>query len=191
MSAAPVPRLCVPTGTAAACVVATEPLTEPALEARRFGAVAAASATTRLAWVQGLVRTGVCVELPGAVFVLRITAGGERHHAAVVATDGGPGPSAGALLAEPSICAASPGADCDALREALLAEARQRPVFHGTAADGTTYSGFLAADPASVLRAVDAATPQGLPRAALAAVFADPVQPVPAGLLVALGPEMA
>lgn len=189
MSVAPIPRLCVPAGTAAACVVASEPLPEPALEARRYRAIAPLPDAERLLRLKSLVRDGVRVELAQAVLVLRISTEGSRHHAAIVSIDPDRGMPGGGLTAEPFACAASPGDACESLRTALAAEARQRPVFHGTTAEGITYSGFLAAEPQVLLEAVAAALPQQVPASVLAAVFPDAVHAVPPGLLIALGPE--
>ena len=190
MNAASIARLVVPAGTAAACVVATEPFEDPALEARRFARCAHLPAATQLAQIVALVRDGVCAELRGQTVVLRVIAAGVRHHAAVMSI--GPAGAlpvpAHLLQTVPSVLRATGPGD-EKLLLLLQAEARQRPIFHGTTPAGTTYSGFAAADPDGILAAVAASLPQGTMPSALAAVFADEPIEIPPGLLIALAAE--
>jgi hypothetical protein len=186
MNAAPIARLCVPAGTAAACVVSAEPLDDPALEARRFARFADLAPTEQAARIEALARDGVYTELPGQLLVLRVIAGGVRHHAAVVALSRTATSDRHETSARP-IALLALEARREQLLEALQAETRQRPVFHGTTAEGVTYSGFAAADPAEILVALHDGLPQDAPDAAIATVFADATVAIPEGLLVALG----
>lgn len=186
MNAAPIARLCVPAGTAAACVVSAEPLDDPALEARRFARFADLAPAEQAGRIVALVRDGVYTELPGQVLVLRVIAGGVRHHAAVVALSS-TATGAGAEASTTPVTLLALKDRREQLLEALQAEARQRPIFHGTTPEGVTYSGFAAADPTGVLGALHGGLPQDAPEATVAAVFADASIAIPAGLLVALG----
>jgi hypothetical protein len=185
MNAAPIARLCVPAGTAAACVVAAAPLDDDALERRRFAGFADLAPSEQAARILALAREGVYTELRGQVLVLRVIAGGVRHHAAVVCIAPVAAPDAPVVTVPTAVLARE--AARAALLEALTAEARQRPIFHGTTAEGVTYSGFAAAEPAHILDALSGGLPEAAPGSALAAVFADAIAAIPAGLLVALG----
>lgn len=207
-------RLAVPTGTAAAAVVAAAPSEDAVREARRFARLESLDDAGLRAAFEELVVAGVYTVLERAVLVVRVSSAGVRRLGVVcaiaaeddaavgAACDGGPGAELRAGLA---IAPAVPGladidADgCAALAALLEEETRRRPVFHGTCADGTTYSGFAAeaAEPileaATALVARAAARPAARPTAPspLAIVFAGEPLALPRGLAVRVGPASA
>ena len=210
-------RLAVPTGTAAAAVVAATPSDDATREARRFARLEALDDTAMRAAFEELVVAGVYAVFERTVVVLRVSTAGVRHLAVVcaIAADdaavGGVAPGcaratgarAGLAIAPTVLYTAS--AD-EGLRRALAIlleeETRRRPVFHGTCADGTTYSGFAAEAPEPILAAAgellahaDPTAPTA-PTAATAAptplaiVFAGTAVALPHGLAVGVGPAL-
>ena len=95
MKVALVPRIAVPTGTAAATVVMRETTGDPATDARRFIALAALDDEMLRGTFEELIVGGIYTVLVGRVLVLRVNHAGVRSIAAVVAI-GGPGPTDGA-----------------------------------------------------------------------------------------------
>lgn len=199
-------RLAVPTGTAAAAVVAATPSDDATREARRFARLEALDDAAMRAAFEELVVAGVYTVLERTVLVLRVSAAGARHLAlvcAIAADDaagGGVAPAparaagARAGLAIAPAVAETARAD-ERLRGALAAlleeETRRRPVFHGTCTDGTTYSGFAAEAPEPILAAAGelvAAASAPASATPLAVVFAGAAVPLPHGLAVVVGP---
>jgi hypothetical protein len=179
-------RLAVPTGTAAAAVVAATPSDDPSREARRFARLETLDDTALRAAFEELVVAGVYAILERTAVVLRVSAGGGRHLAVVcgiagdeatgneatgneatgdeATADGRASDAARAaetrtgLAIAPTILGTA-GASEDArlaLASLLEEETRRRPVFHGTCGDGTTYSGFAAEAPEPILAAATA-----------------------------------
>ncbi|MEY3026094.1 MAG: hypothetical protein RLZZ238_991 [Planctomycetota bacterium] len=192
MKVVPVARLAVPTGTAAGTVVASQPSADPVIESRRFAALAAQPAPIFRAAFEELIVAGVYTVLADRVLVLRVSRDGTRRHAAVVAIGGAPAAtvtpsSASGLDASPFIAPGPTDTEAHAaFLTALEAETKRRPVFHGTAADGTTYSGFEAEATAEILDHASRSLAEGTTPHPLAMIFAgDPTQ-VPAGIAVVL-----
>ncbi|MFM1867286.1 MAG: hypothetical protein RL591_694 [Planctomycetota bacterium] len=198
--------LAVPAGTAVAIVVSREPHADPTLEMRRWERIAALDHSAQREALELLVTAGVFTVLHDAVLVVRIVREGSRAIAAIVASPAHASPSGGQTppttaaehLPEP---ASTGQADSIALHdhapefsEALLAATRIRPIFHGTTSDGTTYSGFVADDAASILDALSAAVAahqevrETIPRgnSPLLAVFSGPSVALPPGLATAI-----
>ena len=92
MKVALVPRIAVPTGTAAATVVMRETTGDPTTDARRFIALAALDDEMLRGTFEELIVGGIYTVLVGRVLVLRVNHAGVRSIAAVVAI-GGPGPT--------------------------------------------------------------------------------------------------
>lgn len=97
MKVALVPRIAVPTGTAAATVVMRETTGDPTTDARRFIALAALDDEMLRGTFEELIVGGIYTVLVGRVLVLRVNHAGVRSIAAVVAI-GGPGPTDGATI---------------------------------------------------------------------------------------------
>lgn len=95
MKVALVPRIAVPTGTAAATVVMRETTGDPTTDARRFIALAALDDEMLRGTFEELIVGGIYTVLVGRVLVLRVNHAGVRSIAAVVAI-GGPSPTDGA-----------------------------------------------------------------------------------------------
>jgi hypothetical protein len=81
-------RLAVPTGTAAAAVVAATPSDDPSREARRFARLETLDDTALRAAFEELVVAGVYAILERTAVVLRVSAAGGRHLAVVCAIAG-------------------------------------------------------------------------------------------------------
>ena len=162
--------LVVPAGTAVAIVVSREPHADPTLEMRRWERIAALDKAAQREALELLVTSGVFTVLRDAVLVVRVVREGSRAVAAIVARP--------AQFAQPHTRTLTPHAAIESTEalcsvgeaasfalnnhapdfsDALLAVTRTRPIFHGTASDGTTYSGFVAEDAASILDALSAA----------------------------------
>lgn len=92
MKVALVPRIAVPTGTAAATVVMRETTGDPTTDARRFIALAALDDEMLRGTFEELIVGGIYTVLVGRVLVLRVNHAGVRSIAAVVAI-GGPSPT--------------------------------------------------------------------------------------------------
>ena len=127
-------------------------------------------------------------ERPGdRVLVLRVNQNGARSFAAAVAIPGKTAaPRAGLAAAVTCFGAPADSPAAAALRSLLEAEARQRPVFHGMTAGGTTYSGFEAQATADIVQAAAAIVPPGAPACHAALVFAGDAIELPRGLVVGL-----
>ena len=97
MKVALVPRIAVPTGTAAATVVMRETTGDPATDARRFIALAALDDEMLRGTFEELIVGGIYTVLVGRILVLRVNHAGVRSIAAVVAI-GGPSPTDGATI---------------------------------------------------------------------------------------------
>ena len=195
MEVAPIPRLAVPTGTAAAAVILRDPTGDPEIDARRFACIARLADAEFRGAFEELIVAGVYTVLTGRVLVLRVSGGGIRCFAAVVSIRDRdvsnatrPQPRAGLSVHAGSIAVPTSESDeaAPSLRALLEAETKQRPVFHGMTADGTTYSGFDAQATTEILSAIARALPTTCAPAPVALVFAgDPVD-IPVGLAVGL-----
>lgn len=192
MQFAPIARLAVPTGTAAAAVVMREPTGDPTTEGRRFAAIAALDDEGFRGNFEELIVSGVYTVLSDRILVLRITGGGTRAFAAAVCITGNapPAPTRAGLAPHTATLGTPSDSDATAALRALLeAETKQRPIFHGMTAEGITYSGFEAQSPAPILAQLAQALPAGTPTAsaAVALAFAGDAIEVPAGLVVSVG----
>ncbi|MEI7878322.1 MAG: hypothetical protein WCI96_10420 [Planctomycetota bacterium] len=210
MKVALVPRIAVPTGTAAATVVMRETTGDPATDARRFIALAALDDEMLRGTFEELIVGGIYTVLVGRVLVLRVNHAGVRSIAAVVAI-GGPGPTDVAtngakigasnstphppragLVMHPTIHGADASLEATiALRALLDGETKQRPVFHAMTPEGVTYSGFDAQDGPAILQALAHLVSPAEPASSLAIAFAGPSVDIPDGLVVGFGPAPA
>jgi len=187
MKVAPIARLAVPTGTAAAVVVMREPTGDPSLETRRFCVLESLDDARFRAAFEELIVSGVYAVLSEKVLVLRVSDHGVKSFAAVIALGEGGHREAGraGLFVHGAGLTAAGG---EALQALLEAETKQRPVFHGMTAEGVTYSGFEAKEASAILAAASAALPSSASAAAVALLFAGTAIEVPKGLFVAVGP---
>lgn len=198
----PVPHLAVPTGTSAGSVVAESPSTNPSLEQRRFGRIRTLGPSEQRASILGLIQEGVYAERRDCLLVVRRTSAGQRRHFVIASmTCSDDAEPLRTSQTPPSISASVEGRWIESPEPDLVAaveqETRQRPLFHGVAGDGTTYSGFECADAAGLLVLLDA-SPAGAqlevdPRGAILAIAIgggeNPAQPpLPEGLLIELLP---
>ena len=214
MKVALVPRIAVPTGTAAATVVMRETTGDPTTDARRFIALAALDDEMLRGTFEELIVGGIYTVLVGRVLVLRVNHAGVRSIAAVVAI-GGPSPTDGAtngatnvatnvasnstphppragLVMHPTIHGADASLEATiALRALLDGETKQRPVFHAMTPEGVTYSGFDAQDGPAILQALADLILPAEPASSLAIAFAGPSVDIPDGLVVGFGPAPA
>jgi hypothetical protein len=214
MKVALVPRIAVPTGTAAATVVMRETTGDPATDARRFIALAALDDEMLRGTFEELIVGGIYTVLVGRVLVLRVNHAGVRSIAAVVAI-GGPSPTDVAtngatnvatngasnstphppragLVMHPTIHGADASLEATiALRALLDGETKQRPVFHAMTPEGVTYSGFDAQDGPAILQALADIILPAEPASSLAIAFAGPSVDIPDGLVVGFGPAPA
>ena len=210
MKVALVPRIAVPTGTAAATVVMRETTGDPATDARRFIALAALDDEMLRGTFEELIVGGIYTVLVGRVLVLRVNHAGVRSIAAVVAISG-PGPTDVAtngakigasnstphppragLVMHPTIHGADASLEATiALRALLDGETKQRPVFHAMTPEGVTYSGFDAQDGPAILQALAHLVSPAEPASSLAIAFAGPSVDIPDGLVVGFGPAPA
>lgn len=210
MKVALVPRIAVPTGTAAATVVMRETTGDPATDARRFIALAALDDEMLRGTFEELIVGGIYTVLVGRILVLRVNHAGVRSIAAVVAI-GGPSPTDGAtnvatngasnstphppragLVMHPTIHGADASLEATiALRALLDGETKQRPVFHAMTPEGVTYSGFDAQDGPAILQALADLILPAEPASSLAIAFAGPSVDIPDGLVVGFGPAPA
>ncbi len=218
MKVALVPRIAVPTGTAAATVVMRETTGDPATDARRFIALAALDDEMLRGTFEELIVGGIYTVLVGRVLVLRVNHAGVRSIAAVVAI-GGPGPTDVAtnvatngarnvatnvasnstphppragLVMHPTIHGTDASLEATiALRALLDGETKQRPVFHAMTPEGVTYSGFDAQDGPAILQALSDLILPAEPASSLAITFAGPSVDIPDGLVVGFGPAPA
>lgn len=187
MPLAPIARFAVPTGTAAATVVLTEPTGDADIDGRRFAALEALPDADFRGAFEELIVAGVYTVLNDRVLALRVNRGGVRSFAAAVAIPGkAAAPRAGLASAATCFGASPDSAAAAALRTLLESEARQRPVFHGTTPEGITYSGFEAQATAAILEAAAAIVPPGAPACHAALVFAGDTPDLPRGLVVGL-----
>ena len=210
MKVALVPRIAVPTGTAAATVVMRETTGDPTTDARRFIALAALDDEMLRGTFEELIVGGIYTVLVGRVLVLRVNHAGVRSIAAVVAI-GSPGPTDVAtnvatngasnstphppragLVMHPTIHGADASLEATiALRALLDGETKQRPVFHAMTPEGVTYSGFDAQDGPAILQALADLILPAEPASSLAIAFAGPSVDIPDGLVVGFGPAPA
>lgn len=214
MKVALVPRIAVPTGTAAATVVMRETTGDPTTDARRFIALAALDDEMLRGTFEELIVGGIYTVLVGRVLVLRVNHAGVRSIAAVVAI-GGPSPTDVAtnvatigatngasnstphppragLVMHPTIHGADASLEATiALRALLDGETKQRPVFHAMTPEGVTYSGFDAQDGPAILQALADLILPAEPASSLAIAFAGPSVDIPDGLVVGFGPAPA
>ncbi|MEY4822483.1 MAG: hypothetical protein RLY72_2135 [Planctomycetota bacterium] len=210
MKVALVPRIAVPTGTAAATVVMRETTGDPATDARRFIALAALDDEMLRGTFEELIVGGIYTVLVGRVLVLRVNHAGVRSIAAVVAI-GGPSPTDVAtngatnvasnstphppragLVMHPTIHGTDASLEATiALRALLDGETKQRPVFHAMTPEGVTYSGFDAQDGPAILQALSDLILPAEPASSLAIAFAGPSVDIPDGLVVGFGPAPA
>lgn len=218
MKVALVPRIAVPTGTAAATVVMRETTGDPATDARRFIALAALDDEMLRGTFEELIVGGIYTVLVGRVLVLRVNHAGVRSIAAVVAI-GGPSPTDVAtnvatigarnvatigasnstphppragLVMHPTIHGTDASLEATiALRALLDGETKQRPVFHAMTPEGVTYSGFDAQDGPAILQALADLILPAEPASSLAITFAGPSVDIPDGLVVGFGPAPA
>lgn len=182
MEVAPIPRLAVPTGTAAAAVILRDPTGDPSIDARRFAAISLLDDAGFRGAFEELIVAGVYTVLAGRVLVLRVSGGGQRSYAAAVCIRGHgdpPAPRAGLSVHTRSVATTAATA-------LLEAETKQRPVFHGMTAEGTTYSGFEAQATDEILAVLRDALPADSSSASVALVFAGPAIEIPPGLAVGL-----
>ena len=157
------------------------------IDGRRFAALEALPDADFRGSFEELVVAGVYAVLSDRVLVLRVNRAGVRSFAAAVAIPGtAAAPRAGLVSAVRGFGAPPDSPAAVALRALLEAEARQRPVFHGTTTDGVTYSGFDAQAPAAIIRAAAAIVPDGAPACHAALVFAGEPVELPRGLVVGL-----
>lgn len=140
------------------------------METRRWERIAALEHSARREALELLVSSGVFTVLRNSVLVVRIVHDGTRAVGAIVTRERSPGQMTltnGASI-DPAVNSATHHAlDRTAVihlderspeyTEALLAATRTRPIFHGTTADGTTYSGFVAEDAAVILETLSTA----------------------------------
>ena len=186
---APVEHLVVPTGTAAATVVATMPSDDPGIESRRFARIQALGSPAFRAHFEELIVQGVYTVLHGRLLVLRVIGGGVRSLGLVCALPGGesiPGDRSGLFTAPSIVGLPVDRAEETGLKELIEAEARQRPVFHGVTGEGTTYSGFVVQQHRPMLEALASLVLEGCGPAKLCVLtLGEPIQ-VPPGLLVAM-----
>ena len=210
MKVALVPRIAVPTGTAAATVVMRETTGDPTTDARRFIALAALDDEMLRGTFEELIVGGIYTVLVGRVLVLRVNHAGVRSIAAVmaigspgptdvatnVATNGAsnstPHPPRAGLVMHPTIHGADASLEATiALRALLDGETKQRPVFHAMTPEGVTYSGFDAQDGPAILQALADLILPAEPASSLAIAFAGPSVDIPDGLVVGFGPAPA
>jgi len=192
MKIAPVARLAVPTGTAAATVTAQGFSGDPETDARRFGCLATLDDASFRGAFEELIVAGVYTVISERVFVLRSSRAGVKHFAVVLAIHGHGTPPAmrAGLAAHSCILGTDPEHEAAVrLRAMLEYETKQRPVFHGMTPEGITYSGFEAeaAGAGNILAEAAKLMPETAPSAALAVLCVGPAVEFPEGLLVALG----
>ena len=194
MKIAPVARFAVPTGTAAATVVAQGFSGDPETDARRFACLTTLDDASFRGAFEELIVAGVYTVLSQRVFVIRTSHAGVKRFAAAISIEGrGEVPAMRAGLAPHACVLGSDPAHDSAvrLRALLETETKQRPVFHGMTPEGITYSGFDAQAAADILAAASALMPEDAPSAALAVLCVGPEIDLPDGLLVALGAASA
>jgi len=183
----PIERLAVPTGTAAATVIATEPSTDPVCEARRFARIAALCDIEFRAQFEELVVSGVYTVLHGRLLVMRIVGAGVRNLAFVARSQGADPPLAlrdGLDTLPIMVEVPTERAQAEGLWELALSESRQRPVFHGVTGSGITYSGFGVLHTEAVLAALSRVEELAPTRRGLVVFSLGGPLELPAGLLV-------
>lgn len=194
MPVIPIAHLVVPTGTSAATVVAREPSADPAIEARRFARLVALEPISFRAQIEELIVQGVYTVVHGRVLVLRVIGGGTRTFAIVAAVSDPSGsrmtptPRSGLFITPSIIELPADRARESGLTAIVEAEARQRPLFHGVTADGTTYSGFVVQQSAATLELLAQIASAESPQTPLAVLVLGNRVEVPPGLLVAMEP---
>jgi hypothetical protein len=183
-------HLAVPTGTAAATVIAREPSSDPVIEARRFLRLEALPDIAFRAHFEELIVSGVYTVMHNRVLVLRVIGGGTRRFAVVASESGDEAaayPRAGLDTQPRAAAIAASVADDSGLRALVEAEARQRPVFHGVTPEGVTYSGFAALHSEALLQTLNAVRGSSERTAQTITVFGIGEEiTLPAGLLVGL-----
>lgn len=150
-------HIALPTGTSAGSVVEPRAVANPTLEARRFGHLSALEPASRRDAFATLVRDGVFVIRRDTLILIRRSRAGERVLFAIIAASGSdPSAATDGSGIDPALSFAAIESPSGALRAAVDAETKQRPIFHGVASDGTTYTGFECADPGAVLASLEA-----------------------------------
>lgn len=183
-------HLAVPTGTAAATVIAREPSLDPAIEARRFLRLEALPDIAFRAHFEELIVSGVYTVMHNRVLVLRVIGGGTRRFAIVASESGDDAavyPRAGLDTRPRPVAIVAAAADQSGLQALVESEARQRPVFHGVTPEGVTYSGFAALHSEALLQTLSSIRRSAERTSQSVTVFGigEEIAP-PAGLLVAL-----
>jgi hypothetical protein len=183
-------HLAVPTGTAAATVIAREPSADPAGESRRFLRLESLPDIAFRAHFEELIVSGVYTVLHSRLLVLRVIGGGTRRFA-VVASESPDDlvvyPRAG-LESRPRVAeVAAAAAEESGLQALVESEARQRPIFHGLTPDGVTYSGFAVMQSDALLKALNAIPRRpARPRQGITVFSIGEEIALPAGLVVGL-----
>lgn len=189
MTVSAVAHLAVPTGTAAATVVAREPFADEAIESRRFARLEALPDIAFRANFEELVVSGVYTVLHGRLLVLRVIGGGTRRFAVVASVTGAANATAvraGLDAHPPAICIEADRAIESGLQTIVETESRQRPVFHGTTPDGVTYTGFAVLHAEALLEALRASAGASVGTGGLTVfVIGGPLE-LPPGLAVGL-----
>ena len=183
----PIARLAVPTGTAAATVIAPEPSHDPVCEARRFARIAALADTDFRAQFEELVVSGVYTVLHERLLAMRIVGAGVRNLAFVARSEGADAPHTlrDGLDTRPIMVEVpTERAQAEGLWELALSESRQRPIFHGVTSDGVTYSGFGVLHPETVLTALSRVADLAPARRGVVVFSLGGPLELPAGLLV-------
>lgn len=185
-----VKHLAVPTGTAAATVIAREPSLDPAIESRRFRRIEALPDIAFRANFEELIVSGVYTVIHNRALVLRVIGGGTRRFA-VVASELGDGPAfyprVGLDTTPRAVAIATAAADESGLQALVETESRQRPVFHGVTPEGVTYSGFAALHSEALLQTLNAVWQQTeRPQQSITVFGIGGEIALPAGLLVGL-----
>ncbi len=211
------PALIIPAGTAAATVIAQSATTDPAILERRWSQIASRSIFEQSHEIERWCASGVFIRRDHSVLVLRILRDGQRHYAAIAVALPEPAGTQAETQAEtqaqtpaqtpaqssrtPTVppLTYTPLTHVVALdhafpeyTEVLEASARVRPLFHGSADDGCTYSGFAAEEPELILGLLTAAHPAAAAHigntacvvGGVTAFFSGPAVPIPAGLVL-------
>lgn len=189
MEVSAVAHLAVPTGTAAATVIAQSPCADPATESRRFARLESLSDIAFRANFEELIVSGVYTVLHGRFLVLRVIAGNVRRFAVVASVSGTTQPAEprAGLAARPAVVrVAAESAEASGLLGMVEAESRQRPVFHGMTPEGVTYSGFTVLHPEPLMNALVESVSTSRPGSGVTAFVIGDAIDLPPGLVVGL-----
>jgi len=197
--------LIIPAGTAAATVIAQSATTDPAILERRWSQIASRSILEQSHEIERWCASGVFIRRDHSVLVLRILRDGQRHYAAIAVALPEPAETPAETPAQSSRTPTVPPLTYTPLThvvaldhafpeytEVLEASARVRPLFHGSADDGCTYSGFAAEEPELILGLLTAAHPAAAAHigntacvvGGVTAYFSGSAVPIPAGLVL-------